>query len=220
MAEHFEILDCLGISQQKTMLRSEVHQCGAWHHASHVHLINLSRQSIFIQKRCATKDVCPNMLDVVVGGHHDPGEPEQDAANREVREEIGVDLLTYPGERILIKGYKIGINEYPAQNVQDHELRDVTFFLSELRLSDFVLQREEVFGVLEFAVNDILDLFMDRVETIRNIEGACFDAEGKMVPFVESWRANDFVPSADNYFGKVAFYSKLIFQGERAFPGI
>lgn len=220
MAEVFEIVDCLGRRQGETRLRSEVHRSGAWHHASHVHLIHPERRSILIQKRCDTKDVCPNLLDVVVGGHHDPGETAQDAANREVQEEIGIDLCTYPGERIEVKGYKIGINEYPEQQVVDHELRDTTFFLSDLRVSDLVLQQEEVFGVLEFLVSDLLALFMDRADSIRNIDGKCFDPEGAMVPFQQTWTKADFVPSADNYFGKVAFYSQLIFQGERAFPGI
>lgn len=45
---------------------------------------------ILLQKRSASKDVQPGKWDTAVGGHLDPGEDFEEAARREMAEELGV----------------------------------------------------------------------------------------------------------------------------------
>jgi isopentenyldiphosphate isomerase len=50
-----------------------------------------SRNELYVHRRTWTKDVFPGMYDMFVGGVVGAGEPELDAARREIREELGID---------------------------------------------------------------------------------------------------------------------------------
>lgn len=73
-------------------LRSEVHgNLSLLHQAVHVFVFNAAGE-LFLQKRSRSKDVQPGKWDTSVGGHVDLGEDAMNAAVREAREELGVDL--------------------------------------------------------------------------------------------------------------------------------
>ena len=59
------------------------------HRSVHVHVFN-SRRELFLQKRSVTKKIQPGRWDTSVGGHVDPGETPEQAAHREMKEELGV----------------------------------------------------------------------------------------------------------------------------------
>jgi isopentenyl-diphosphate delta-isomerase type 1 len=69
--------------------RSEIHQKGLLHRAVHVFVFN-SAGEIYLQRRSASKDRFPDLLDSSAAGHVNPGEPYADAARRELLEELGV----------------------------------------------------------------------------------------------------------------------------------
>ena len=69
-------------------IRSEVHRLGLKHRAVHMLLAN-SRGEVFLQKRSMTKDTWPGAWDSSASGHLDAGEGYDEAAVREVREELG-----------------------------------------------------------------------------------------------------------------------------------
>ncbi len=219
MSEVFEITDHLGRSTGKKKKREEVHRDGDWHRSSHLHLIHPDHRIIF-QKRSDKKDVCSGLIDVAVGGHHSPGEPARNTIQREALEEIGIDINHYPGELIPIRGYRIAAHEFPEKKIFDHEVQDVSFFLSDLRIEQLVLQQEEIFAIMEFYIQDILDLFSDQQKQVRNLSGLTFDQNSRIVSYIKPWSKNDFVATADLYFGKAAFIAQRILQGERNFPGI
>ncbi len=74
--------------------RSRVHGNPALMHRV-VHVLVLDKDGrILLQKRSMSKDVAPGRWDTSVGGHVDPGEQLEEAAAREMREELGVDLKT------------------------------------------------------------------------------------------------------------------------------
>jgi 8-oxo-dGTP pyrophosphatase MutT (NUDIX family) len=50
-----------------------------------------SRGEIYVHRRTRTKDVFPGLYDMFVGGVVAAGEPEEEAARREIREELGID---------------------------------------------------------------------------------------------------------------------------------
>lgn len=70
--------------------RSEAHAKGLMHRASHVWIFN-KKGEFLLQKRSAGKDTCPNMWTSSVCGHVDAGESYEDAAVREIIEEIGLE---------------------------------------------------------------------------------------------------------------------------------
>ena len=72
-------------------IRPEVHRLGLKHRAVHILLTN-ARGEIFLQKRSMTKDSWPGAWDSSASGHLDAGEGYDEAAVREVREELGWEL--------------------------------------------------------------------------------------------------------------------------------
>jgi isopentenyldiphosphate isomerase len=61
------------------------------HRAVHV-FVRDCNDRYFLQKRAKTKTIQPGKWDTSVGGHVDPGETYEQAAERELHEELGVKL--------------------------------------------------------------------------------------------------------------------------------
>ncbi len=80
-----------------TATRAEIHRKGLIHRAVHIFVFN-SAGEIYVQRRSATKDKFPGVLDSSAAGHVDPGESYERAAVRELQEELGI---TAPVERVL-----------------------------------------------------------------------------------------------------------------------
>ena len=75
--------------------RREVHRLGLMHRAVHVLVFN-RRGEVFLQKRSMLKDRQPGLWDSSASGHVDSGEDYDACAVRELREEIGLRLLSPP----------------------------------------------------------------------------------------------------------------------------
>lgn len=76
-------------------LRSKVHREGLRHRAVHVFATNPAEE-VFLQRRAFTKDMNPGLWSSSCSGHLDTGETYEQAALRELVEEIG--LLLEPGD--------------------------------------------------------------------------------------------------------------------------
>jgi isopentenyldiphosphate isomerase len=73
-----------------TALRSEVHgNPSLIHRVAHV-LVFSSSGAIYLQLRAESKDIQPGKWDTSVGGHVDAGESYEDAAKREMSEELNM----------------------------------------------------------------------------------------------------------------------------------
>lgn len=72
-----------------TAPRSRVHAEGLLHRAVHVFVFN-SRGELLLQRRSATKDESPLKLTSSCSGHLSAGESYEEAAIREMQEEIGL----------------------------------------------------------------------------------------------------------------------------------
>lgn len=57
----------------------------------------------FLQKRAKTKKIQPGKWDTSVGGHVDPGETYEQAAARELHEELGVKLQEIASPYVLVR---------------------------------------------------------------------------------------------------------------------
>jgi isopentenyl-diphosphate delta-isomerase type 1 len=70
--------------------RSEIHKQRFMHRSVHVFLFN-SAGELFLQKRAQTKDEFPGYYDSSAAGHVNPGESYHEAAERELKEELGIE---------------------------------------------------------------------------------------------------------------------------------
>jgi len=84
--EIFDVVDaCDNVIGQAS--RGEVHSKGLFHRAIHVFVFN-EEEEIFLQRRSLVKDVAPGLWSSSCSGHVDSGETYEEAAHRELVEEI------------------------------------------------------------------------------------------------------------------------------------
>jgi 16S rRNA (adenine1518-N6/adenine1519-N6)-dimethyltransferase len=74
---------------QRQVTRGEVHAQGLRHRATHIFAFN-QKGELLLQKRSHLKDVAPLKWDSSASGHLDVGESYEDAAARELSEELGL----------------------------------------------------------------------------------------------------------------------------------
>ena len=88
---HGEVFDIVDENDNvtDTATRAEVHAGSLMHRAVHVFLRN-KHGDVLLQQRSILKDVHPGDWDSSVSGHLDSGETYEQAAHREIREEMGV----------------------------------------------------------------------------------------------------------------------------------
>lgn len=86
-----EVVDIVDVDDRvvQQVTRREMRERGLRHRAVYVLVFNADGQ-LFVHRRTATKDVLPSYYDVAVGGVPAAGEGYDDAAARELEEEIGI----------------------------------------------------------------------------------------------------------------------------------
>lgn len=99
MDEEIDILDSDGNPTGKTSLKSVAHKNGWCHPTVHIWLYTQDGK-VVLQQRGSAKRTFPNLWDVSVAGHVGAGEDIEDAAVREVAEEVGYTLRKDQLERI------------------------------------------------------------------------------------------------------------------------
>lgn len=90
--ELFDVVDAQDqVLRQAT--RKEVHDTGLMHRAVHILVFN-KHHDCFLQKRSMLKDRHPGVWDSSAAGHLDAGESYEEAARRELQEELGIPADT------------------------------------------------------------------------------------------------------------------------------
>ncbi|WP_026675320.1 NUDIX hydrolase [Alkalihalobacterium bogoriense] len=117
----------------KTMKRGEPFEKDEYHLVIHVCLFN-EKGEMLIQQRQPFKSGWPNMWDITVGGSALSGETSQQAAEREVLEEIGYAIDLQGIRPSLTANFEVGFDDYYLVEV-------------ELDLKQLTLQQEEVQNV-------------------------------------------------------------------------
>jgi len=150
MDELIDILDNQGKYTGKTCLKSEAHKHGYFHNTVHI-WIYTSDKKILLQKRAPTKKVFPNLWDISVAGHIGAGEEIEEAALREIKEEIG---FTITKDKLI----KIGNRKHQikhANGIIDNEFHHV--FVAELTipLNSLTIQKEEVAAINLFSLETL-----------------------------------------------------------------
>lgn len=174
MAEMLDVYDEHG-NWIEVAERAVVHAKGLWHHTVHCWLVRQEgegtvrgkeapRIKVLFQQRSANKDTNPSLFDITAAGHLEAGESTQ-AIIRELEEELGVrvtfDQLTEYGVfREQDSGVACGIPYIDA------EVSHVYGLVTDIPLMQFRLQEEEVSGLYEADVDELIRLMEGTVKEI------------------------------------------------------
>ena len=161
MVELFDILDTQGNKTGKTKPRSEVHRDGDWHKAVHIWIVN-DQDEILLQKRSPNKDSYPNMWDISSAGHLTAGDDSLSGAVREIKEELGVDIL--PEQLTLIGTRKS--SSRPGPTFINNEFNDVYLLRLSLDVNKAVLQEEEVSEIRYVPIDELKQMIKNRDKSL------------------------------------------------------
>ncbi len=89
--ELLDVLDENGVKTDEVLPRSEVHKKSLWHRAIVVAIVN-GENKILLQQRSMNKEKNAGMWDISVAGHLSSGQDSLAGANREISEEVSVNL--------------------------------------------------------------------------------------------------------------------------------
>ncbi|MBR4112705.1 MAG: NUDIX domain-containing protein [Ruminiclostridium sp.] len=131
--EYWDIYDIERVKTGRTMVRGSEFEDDAYHLVVHVCIFN-DKNEMLIQQRQPFKEGWPNMWDVTVGGSAVTGDTSQQAAEREVLEEIGLKLDLK------------GIRPHLTVNF-DRGFDDIYLIEKNVDINELTLQPEEVQAV-------------------------------------------------------------------------
>lgn len=154
--ELIDIVDENGNFTGEVMDKEEAHDKNLLHNEVAVFIINDNKQ-VLLQKRSANKRFNPNKW-ALCAGHVDTRESLENAALRELNEEVGIN---------------ISINDLKPFAEREFTIRDsnshITYFYyikSNLNENDFVIQKEELSEVKWFDLDKVIDMIKSEDETI------------------------------------------------------
>lgn len=150
--QHQEIFDVVDENDNVigTMTRKESKTNGKKYRIVRV-MVSDGQGNFLLQKRVSTKDTYPNCWDNSAAGHVDAGETYDDAAHRELTEEIGLkdvdlkEVLYYYSETVSPAGYTL--NRFTRLYIATVP-RDTHFSLQESEVSEVKWVTPEEIGEL------------------------------------------------------------------------
>ncbi|MFT4684676.1 MAG: isopentenyl-diphosphate delta-isomerase [Urechidicola sp.] len=154
-----ELIDILNedLTIQKTCLKSYAHMHGLLHASVHIWFYTSSGE-VLLQRRAKTKIAFPSLWDISVAGHITSGENKYEAAIREVKEEIGIDISKK--ELINIGAFKEKIKH--TSSFLDNEIHhlflcQLNFEIEQLNIQVEELSELKLISIEEFQ-NDLKSL--------------------------------------------------------------
>lgn len=124
MKEYLDVLDQFGNLKGIVKTREEIHESGDYHRVVHTWIYN-DAKNILLQKRSETLKNHPGCWDISSAGHVHSLETKEEAAVRELKEELG--LIVNPNDLQFLMTIKRN------KNPQNKELADI--FLLELNIN-------------------------------------------------------------------------------------
>jgi isopentenyldiphosphate isomerase len=207
--EPFDVIRADGAPTGRVKPRAAVHRDGDWHRALHVWVAGADERGapfLLFQRRSPGKDTWPNHFDATVGGHYRAGETLAETL-REVEEEIGV-AVGLPQLRFL--GVRVCANETET-GVVDREIQDVFLLRDDRPLIQFRPNPAELAALVRFSLDDLLPFLAGETAEVKG--EAMSPGAGHMHPTVA--RCEDFIPTVDRYFLRVAIAARDALRGER-----
>lgn len=89
--EYIDIINEDGTETGQSQTREEVHRLGLWHRTVHIWIVTENNE-ILLQRRAESKETHPGMWDISCAGHISAGESPENAALKELNEELGLTI--------------------------------------------------------------------------------------------------------------------------------
>ncbi len=140
MKNEIDILNEEGKKTGKTANIIEIHDKDFWHAVAHIWIYNKEGQ-VLLQLRAKNKKSYPGLWDISAAGHVDAGETVIEAATRETKEEIGLDIDRKKLEGIFIKKNSC-LNS--VGNRQNNEFQYVYLYNWNGEINNLIMQKEEL----------------------------------------------------------------------------
>jgi isopentenyldiphosphate isomerase len=207
--EPFDVIRADGTPTGRVKPRAAIHRDGDWHRAVHVWVTGADESGapfLTFQQRSPRKDTWPNRYDATVGGHYRADETLAETL-REVEEEIGiaVDL-----SHLRPLGVRVCANEAES-GIVDRELQDVFLLHDDRQLHAFRPNPTELAALVRFPLDTLIPF----------LSGDTPEVSGELVApgaaRVEQVTADldDFIPTFDRYFLRVAIAARNVLRGDR-----
>ncbi|MGN0930053.1 MAG: NUDIX domain-containing protein [Alphaproteobacteria bacterium] len=157
--------------------RNVVHQLGLWHKTIHCWIVKDGDKIVF-QKRGSHLDDNPSKLYTTTSGHLKAGESLEDAFKRETAEELGIQIEN--PQKLLEVIYKADFITKSGKEFHDRVFCNMFFAKCNTPLSSYNVQTEELDGVVEVNIREVLDLFDGKVKSIKGAGYLLCDGEFQM----------------------------------------
>ena len=204
--ELFDVVTAEGEPTGIVKPRWQVHRDGDWHRSIHLWIYGIDGGVAYLdfQRRGMEKDTFPGRLDATVAGHLGAGESVHDAL-REVNEEAGITISEVD---TVEAGVRISANEGNGRAI-DRELQQLFLVRRDEPLTSYRPNPDEVAAIIRIALDDAIALLNgDTPEAA----GISFDASGMLERVLVD--RNQFIPSVDRYFLRVALAARRSLAGE------
>ena len=219
--EPFDVVTADGAPTGRRKPRALVHRDGDWHRAVHVwdrdgdwhravHVWvagsdDRGEAHLTFQRRSPRKDTWPNRYDATVGGHYRAGETLTETL-REVEEEIGI-----PVDASMLRplGTRVSANEREA-GVVDREIQDVLLLRDDRPLSEFAPNPAELAALARFPLAALIPFLAGDTDAVA---GLAF-LPGAATAHATIATVDEFIPSIDRYFLRVAIAVRDALRGE------
>jgi isopentenyldiphosphate isomerase len=119
-------------------LTGEAHRDGLWHRSAHIWMYN-HQNELLLQLRSPKKFLYPNVWDISVAGHVNTGETPEEAAVREIHEEIGLEVA--PEELTFVKILK---HQSVYKDIKNNEFYYIYLLQLDKNITELKIQTEEL----------------------------------------------------------------------------
>lgn len=137
------------IKTGKTMIRGAAHPHGYYRIVVHICIFN-NEGKMLIQQRQPFKKGWSGLWDITAGGSAISGDTSQSAAERELREELGIDMSFETLHPVLTVNFKEGFD-------------DIYLIEKDINIDTLKLQYEEVQAVKWANIEEIIQMINDKL---------------------------------------------------------
>ena len=207
--EPFDVITADGRRTGRVKTRAEIHRDGDWHRAIHVWVAGVDDRGapfLTLQRRSPHKDTWPGRYDATVGGHYRAGETLAETL-REVEEEIGI--IPDPRE-LRTLGVRVCANE-AQPGIVDREIQDVFLLRDDRPLETFRPNPTELAALVRFPLKTLVPFLAGESD---EIDGESLAAQATRAELTTA-RTDDFIPTVDRYFLRIAIAAQQALRGER-----
>lgn len=164
--EEFDVLDEDGRYLNEVASRDECHEKGLWHKAVVVFIVSNDNKKVLLQQRSASKKLWPNLWDITAGGHVLAGELGYQAAIRETKEEIGIDI-----NRESLEFIGATRSENLLGDVINRHFNEYYIVHADVNTNDLTLQESEVQDIKWFDRDEVVRRIKNHYDGLTDKEG-------------------------------------------------